>query len=82
VSRIVDAPDLEKELDSLARKLCKGATKAMGMAKTNLLVGLDMDLRSVNLIESLGNSLLFKSDDHREGMEAFLNKREPDFQGR
>ena len=53
----------------------------MGMAKANLLAGLDADLRCVNLMESFGNSLLFKSDDHLEGMEAFLNGREPQFRG-
>ncbi len=81
ISRIVEDGTLEDEIGSLARKLCKGATKAMGMAKANLLAGLDADLRCVNLMESFGNSLLFKSDDHLEGMEAFLNGREPQFRG-
>ncbi len=82
ITRIVDAAELENEVQSLARKLCKGATKAIGMAKTNLLRGLDVDLESVNLMEAQANSLLFKSDDHREGMETFLKRREPKFQGR
>ena len=51
------------------------------MAKINLLKALDTDLRSVNIFESYGNALLFKSEDHKEGVGAFLNKRETQFKG-
>jgi len=78
----IPAGQLESELMVWAHKLSAGAVKGMGIAKTNLLMGLDVDLRCINLLESFGNALLFKSDDHREGMEAFLNRREPRFQGR
>lgn len=81
VNKIVPADKLESELMLLARKLSAGAIKGIGIAKTNLLTGLDVDLRCVNLLESFGNALLFKSDDHREGMNAFLNRREPRFKG-
>ncbi|TRZ47094.1 2-(1,2-epoxy-1,2-dihydrophenyl)acetyl-CoA isomerase, partial [bacterium] len=83
ISRVaLPAGQLESELMVWAHKLSDGAVKGMGIAKTNLLMGLDVDLRCINLLESFGNALLFKSDDHREGMEAFLNRREPRFQGR
>jgi 2-(1,2-epoxy-1,2-dihydrophenyl)acetyl-CoA isomerase len=82
ISRIVAADRLESELVTLASKLAAGAVKGIGIAKMNLLMGLDIDLRCINLLESFGNALLFRSDDHREGMDAFLNRREPHFQGR
>jgi enoyl-CoA hydratase/carnithine racemase len=65
----------------LAQRLSKGATWAIAMAKINLLRGLDADLRSVNIFESYGNALLFRSEDHKEGIEAFLKKRAPLFKG-
>ncbi len=81
ISRIVAHEELEGRVDSLAQRLSKAATKAIGMAKINLLKGLDTDLRSVNIFESYGNALLFKSEDHKEGVDAFLNKRKTRFKG-
>ena len=68
-------------MNALAQRLSKAATKAIGMAKMNLLKGLDTDLRSVNIFESYGNALFFKSEDRKEGVDAFLNKRETRFKG-
>lgn len=82
VSRVVAHEQLEEELNVLAKVLAERATNAIGIAKTNLLLGLDMDLKSVNMLESFGNALLFKSEDHREGIDAFINKRKPLFKGK
>ena len=79
VSKIVAHEELEDKVNSLAQRLSKAAPKAIRMAKINLLKGLDTDLRSVNIFESYGNALLFKSEDHKEGVDAFLSKREPRF---
>ena len=81
ISRVVAHEELEDKVNSLAQRLSKAATKAIGMAKINLLKALDTDLRSVNIFESYGNALLFKSEDHKEGVDAFLNKRETRFKG-
>jgi 2-(1,2-epoxy-1,2-dihydrophenyl)acetyl-CoA isomerase len=81
ISRVVAHEELDDKVNPLAQRLSKAATKAIGMAKINLLKPLDTDLRSVNIFESYGNALLFKSEDHKEGVDAFLNKREPRFKG-
>jgi enoyl-CoA hydratase/carnithine racemase len=79
ISKIVAHEELEDKVNSLAKRLSKGAPKAIGMAKINLLKALDTDLGSVNIFESYGNALLFKSEDHKEAVDAFLSKREPRF---
>ena len=81
INQVVAHEELEEKVNALAQRLSKAATKAIGMAKMNLLKGLDTDLRSVNIFESYGNALLFKSEDHKEGVDAFLNKREARFKG-
>ncbi len=78
---IVAHEELEKKVNLLAQRLSKAATKAIGMAKINLLKALDADLKSVNVFESYGNALLFRTEDHKEGVAAFLNKRETQFKG-
>lgn len=54
---------------------------AISMAKINLLRGLDIDLRSVNIFESYGNALLFESEHHKEAINAFVSKRDSLFKG-
>ncbi len=81
INRVVTHEELDEKVNSLAQRLSRAPTKAIGMAKMNLLKALDSDLRSVNIFESYGNALLFKSEDHREGVDAFLNKRETRFKG-
>ncbi len=81
INRVVAYEELDEKINSLAQRLSKAPTKAIGMAKMNLLKGLDSDLTSVNIYESYGNALLFRSEDHKEGVDAFLNKRETRFKG-
>ncbi len=81
ISKIVGHKELEDRVNSLAQRLSKSAPKAIGMANINLLKALDTDLKSVNIFESYGNSFLFNSEDHKEGVDAFLNKRESRFKG-
>ena len=50
-------------------------------AKRLLQLAADVDLRSGMLAESLAQAALLQSDDHREGLAAARERREPDFQG-
>jgi enoyl-CoA hydratase len=54
----------------------------MKLAKQMVQHGLDMNLTGATLWETDGFALAFASDDRREGMQAFLEKRPPKFSGR
>jgi enoyl-CoA hydratase len=52
------------------------------LAKLAVQAGYETDQRTGLLIERLAQAVLFTSEDKREGTSAFLEKREPEFEGR
>lgn len=71
---------LERAMD-LARELTKGPTIALGLAKTLVDQSWDRDLDQFAEIESFTQAVSRTSRDHREGVEAFMEKRSPHFIG-
>jgi enoyl-CoA hydratase len=55
---------------------------AVALAKRVLEQGQDADVRTANALEQQAFGLIFASEDRLEGMDAFLEKRDPDFKGR
>ena len=74
------------ELDEATAKLCKKiATKspvALAMGKEAVNMGLQADLRTGLSIEARCFCMCFGSEDRVEGMNAFMQKRKPEFKGR
>jgi 2-(1,2-epoxy-1,2-dihydrophenyl)acetyl-CoA isomerase len=82
VDKVVPAEELESTVGDLAKRLSKGPTKAIAMAKVTINRSLNMDLESaLDYVGNLNFSLL-QTDDYKEGFKAFLEKRNPVFQGR
>ena len=77
------APDelLAAALEVGAKIASKGAF-AIAQAKRVLQEGQDADLRTAHALEQQAFGLVFASADRAEGMDAFLEKRDPKFQGR
>jgi 2-(1,2-epoxy-1,2-dihydrophenyl)acetyl-CoA isomerase len=82
VNKVVPAEELEAEALALAGRLAQGPTKAIGLMKTIINRGLSSDLAAVCEYEAQAQSILFQTEDFKEGMQAFLEKREPKFKGR
>jgi 2-(1,2-epoxy-1,2-dihydrophenyl)acetyl-CoA isomerase len=64
-----------------ANKIAKGASTAIELTKMAIYRGLDSDLESQLAYEAWAWSVAHETKDAREGLEAFLEKREPRFQG-
>jgi enoyl-CoA hydratase/carnithine racemase len=82
VNSVFPADELREKTLEFASSLASGATKAIGNIKLavheGLAAGLETGLeRERELVEEL-----FSSDDGREGIAAFAEKREPVFSGR
>lgn len=82
VNKVVPPEQLIEEAMVLANQLAKGPTKAIGLGKRAIHRGLELDLESVLSLETELQGQLVATEDFREGVQAFLQKRQPTFEGR
>ena len=82
VEEIVPAEMLIARALEFARELAAKAPQATGLAKLVINNCLDVDLHTGRNFERLGQSVLKRTDDHKEGARAFVGKRPAVFTGR
>ncbi len=82
VNRVVPQSELRTEALTLARKVAAQAPLAARLAKEAVLAAFETPLEEGLEIERKNFFLLFASEDMREGMRAFIEKRKPNFQGK
>jgi len=82
VTRVVPHDELETATKELAVKLVKGPPLAIAKSKQVIYKGLNMELEPAlnDIMEAVAE--LGQTEDHREALRAFLEKREPVFKGR
>lgn len=82
INRVVPAQQLDEEVNKLAEQLAAGPTVAYGIAKKIINKGLNMDLSSVLELEAMGQAVVSATEDVKEAVGAFLQKRKPLFKGK
>jgi len=82
LNKLVPAADLEKETMSLARRIANGPPIAIRLAKMQLYKGLEMDLETALQIAAACETITLTSEDHKEGVAAFREKRPPQYKGK
>jgi enoyl-CoA hydratase len=82
VARVVPNELLVEDALALAAKIATKSPLALRMAKEAVNAAYEMSLTDALAHERRLFYLLFASDDQKEGMAAFLEKRDPDFKGR
>lgn len=81
INKVVPADRLMEETMELARKLAAGPGKALGLAKALLNQSTSWDLPTLLEGEALAQGICMQTADFREGLDAFLKKRKPQFRG-
>ncbi|MBC7231004.1 MAG: enoyl-CoA hydratase/isomerase family protein [Actinobacteria bacterium] len=82
VNKVVPVEELMAEARELARRCIRNGAVALACAKACVNEGMNLDLYSGLAYERKCFSLLFSTEDQKEGMAAFKEKRKPQFRGR
>jgi len=81
VNRVVPHEELEKASLEWATRLSAGPPYAMQIIKSTVYKCFDIDLETELDMEAMAVPICLSTKDHREGVKAFLEKRNPTFKG-
>ena len=82
IYQVVDNEELEKESSELAAHLAKQPTEALANIKELVHTAFDYSLNEQLERERKAMQHLGRSHDYKEGVAAFMEKREPQFRGK
>ena len=82
VNRVVDDEKLMEEVEKLAKKIASKSSVQTAFIKTLVNKGVDVDLQTACSLEVSYFATSFSTEDQKEGMTAFLEKRKPVFRGK
>lgn len=82
VTRVSEPADLLASARDVAAAILAKGPLAVRLGKLVIRTGMDADRRTGLVVEQLAQSLLYTTDDKREGAASFLAKRSPEWSGR
>lgn len=82
VNKVVAPEELMSTAREMAGKILGKGSLAVRFAKAVMNWGESTDLQTALTLERMAQSVLFGTEDHMEGINAFLEKRSPNYQGK
>lgn len=81
INKKVEPDELMGEVKNTVEQIINKSPLIMKLAKESINTGLQIGVERGSVVEKNLFSLCFSTDDQEEGMDAFLNKREANFEG-
>lgn len=81
VNQVVPKEELDQAVEKICSKLAAKSPIALAMGKEAINNGMQVDIRTGMAIEARCYLMCFGSQDRKEGMQAFMEKRKPEFKG-
>ena len=82
VSKVFPNDGLAEASLDLATRLARGAMQSLSLIKYLVQKSLDLDFESSLELAHVAQEQVRKTEDHKEAVQAFLEKRQPEFKGR
>lgn len=82
VNRIYPQEQLLEEAKKIAGKIADKSPIVVRLAKKSVQEGANLPIETGMMVEVLNQSILFGTEDHLEGINAFLEKRKPNYKGK
>lgn len=82
INKAVPRDKIDETVEEYVNDMVEGPPIAMRIAKRVINKGRDQDLQTALNLESEGFGLLLSTEDAKEGMDAFQQDRDPEFEGK
>ncbi|GAA0122663.1 MAG: short-chain-enoyl-CoA hydratase [Clostridium argentinense] len=82
VNKVVEPEQLVEEATNMAKKIASNAPIAVKLCKDAINKGMQMDIDNALMYESQVFGLCFSTEDQKEGMGAFIEKRDKTFKNK